>query len=235
MAVDLQNTQDFGGFSAAAGRIAVFAIATAGGLGLLILFPLPHWLVREYGPVELLQAAAWWSSAAIALLSAAAGRQGVRGRAVLTWLGVLSALAFCREFDMHVSLNPETLGDWGVRYRSDWWLDPDVSLGLKALWAGAGATVMLLVTVPLLIARPNPFRQLFVGHTTTVLLGLGVASMGAGYAMDDLFGRNQFIPWTMTEGIEESFELVGAVLWLVGVACATRSPMLVSRSGNVPG
>ena len=168
---------------------------------------------------------------------AAGGRQGLRGRAVLTWLGVLSALAFCREFDMHESLNPETLGAWGVRYRSDWWLDPEVSLGLKAAWASSAAVIGLLVTVPLLIARPSPFGQVFAAHPATLLLGFGVASMGCGYAMDDLLGRDQFISWTITEGIEESFELMGAALWMLGVACATRSPMLVRRRGaaDTPG
>jgi len=235
MSVPLETVHDYPGGWAAGKRIGVYAIATAAVLGLVVLFPLPHWLVREDGPVELLQASCWWSAAAIGLLSAAAGRQGIRGRAVLTWLGVLSALAFAREFDMHESLNPETLGAWGVRYRSDWWLDPEVSLGLKAMWASSAAAVGLLITVPLLIARPNPLGQALAGHPATLLLGLGVASMAGGYAMDDLLGRDQFLASATTQKIEETLELMGALLWLLGVASATRSPMLVARRAAEPG
>ncbi|MEM9065802.1 MAG: hypothetical protein AAGB51_09970 [Planctomycetota bacterium] len=227
MAIALQTVQEQTG-----ARVAVFGsssavLASVACLGLLVLFPLPHWLVREYGPVELAQAGAWWVSAAVALFSAGLGRHGLRGRALLGWLGVLSVLAFAREFDMHESLNPEVLGDWGVRYRADWWLDAATPVAVKLLWASAALFLVVGVFMPLLIARPHPLRQLLVGHPATVVLGLAVAAMAMGYVMDDLLGRDQFIPWTMTEGIEESFELIGAVLWFAGILLAVRSPMLV--------
>ena len=150
MAVALQHVHEatWAGHGPLKGLV-LWCAATLALVGLVVAYPLPHALVREYGPLELIQAGCWWGAAAVAFFSSGFGRHGLRGRALLGWLGVVSALAFAREFDMHESLNPETLGDWGVRYRVDWWIDASVPLTIKAFWAAITVVLALAASLPL--------------------------------------------------------------------------------------
>lgn len=61
---------------------------------------------------------------------------------------IITAVAAAREMDAHVLLNPETIGEFGVRYRIDWWLDGDVSFLRKLTWAAIAALAVAAATAP---------------------------------------------------------------------------------------
>lgn len=104
---------------------------------------------EEGGVLELTQAAILGTAvpwAAVAALRLPPGRYRA-------WGGVLMFVAlgaYAREADFHTVLNPQYLGEWGLRYRADWWLNGQVSLWLKLGWVVALATpvVVLLRCVP---------------------------------------------------------------------------------------
>ncbi|TVQ61111.1 MAG: hypothetical protein EA378_09685 [Phycisphaerales bacterium] len=174
-------------------------------------------MVAESGPVESMQLAAWILSACVALV-VLIRRRRPRERLFAGWLGLVSLLAAFREVDGHILLNPETLGAWGVRYRIDWWLSLDAPVLPRLLWAAGGAVILFGLVVPAIKVAPRWCVLTRGLDRAWWLFGASVGALFVGYACDDLIGRGLLVDPVYTKIIEESFELIGAAVFLLGVA-----------------
>lgn len=172
---------------------------------------MPLW--GESGIIETAQLSVWLASALIALSVSLLTRDPQR-RAPLLALGVLALVAAAREYDLHIYLNPETLGQYGVRYRIDWLLDGSVPFWLKAGWITIFATVGVILYAVVRRAGPQ-FKQMFAARTPAALMLIGaVVFILIGYALDDLM-RGIFSG--QRGPFEESAELMAALLYLGAV------------------
>lgn len=178
----------------------------------------------ENGPVENLQVICWCLSLVLGLVIAFKPTQ-VRDRVFGAWLALLAGLAILRELDRHVLLNPETLGEWGVRYRIDWWLSAETPVLVRLVWLVAGAALLTSLILPFTYAAPKFVVHLRARDGAWWLLTLAVAALFLGYAFDDLLGRDQFVASSITKAVEESFELLGAGLWTAGLWSLRRVPL----------
>ncbi|MEM1071418.1 MAG: hypothetical protein AAGB48_04125 [Planctomycetota bacterium] len=200
--------------TASLGYRIVFVVAIVIAVAFGILTDAGTGLFEEGGAVERAQIGLWICTA---LIAAAASLRTLRrpDRAAVFLLGVLATVAAARELDAHIYLNPETLGDYGVRYRIDWWLDGAVNPLLKLAWAAAALAVLLLLAVPAFMARSTIWRVL-VTRPRAFWLGLAAAlCLATGFAVDDLLrGR---IEIHLAHAIEESVELIGPAFYLAGL------------------
>lgn len=167
----------------------------------------------ESGLIEIMQVCAWLASAFIAWAVAFTARDAERP-APLFALGVLAILAAAREIDLHIHLNPETLGPYGVRYRIDWLLDGEVPIWLRGGWLAIFALVGCILVLVFRRAGPQ-FKRMFAARTLTALLLVGTFGfILIGYTLDDLM-RGIF---SGQRGLfEESVELLAALLYLSAV------------------
>lgn len=119
-------------------------------------------------------------------------------------IAALAALALARELDLHTALNPEQLGQWGVRYRPDWWTDPDVILGAKLLW---GAVVASIIAAAVIVIQrgAGPINW---SHPRPRLVALALALYALGFIFDDILRDS--LPATLRLVIEELAELLAA-------------------------
>ncbi len=193
--------------------LGVLLLFLAGVLAMLLADP-ARGVWGEDGLIEESQVLIWAQSGLIGLAFWWACR-APRQRWLVFWLGLLAALAGARELDLHIRLNPQSLGEWGVRYRLDWWTDGQVPLKVKAAWAGAAVALGLALSVPPMLARPRPFRWLRRGHLASWLLSCAFACLALGWVMDDVL-RGAFESHVQLD-VEELAELAGAVLFLFAV------------------
>lgn len=167
----------------------------------------------ESGIIETAQLCIWLASGLIALGVGFLSRAPQR-RAPLLALGVLALVAAAREYDLHIYLNPETLGEYGVRYRIDWILDGSVPFWLKAGWIAIFATIGLILYTVLRGAGPQ-FKQMFAARAPAALMLIGtIVFILIGYTLDDLM-RGIFSGHRGP--FEESAELIAALLYLGAV------------------
>lgn len=128
------------------------------------------------------------------------------------WLGIIAVVAAARELDLHEALNPETLGDLGVRYRIDWVLDGSVPIWLKAMWAGIFLVIGAALIVPLIFANGLPD----FASTRGRLFLIAVAFLGLGFVFDDLL-RHVITNDAIKMINEEAAELIGVAFFLAAV------------------
>lgn len=169
---------------------------------------------EEGGVLELTQAAILGSAVVLAAVAALRLPPG-RYRAWGGMLMLVALVAYAREADFHTVLNPRYLGEWGIRYRADWWLNGQVSLGLKLGWAVTLATPVAVLGLLLRASRAQPVEALRQRKPFAWLALSCVGLYAVGYAMDDLLGRGQFAPTWLTMFVEEGSELVAAVVVLL--------------------
>ncbi|MEM7629656.1 MAG: hypothetical protein AAF356_09590 [Planctomycetota bacterium] len=170
-------------------------------------------LFGEGGPVETAQLVIWGIAAVLALGGALIGEHP--RRLVTFWLGVICVLCFARELDLHEALNPETLGDLGVRYRMDWWLQDGAPLLLKLSWAGVFTAIGAAVTLPLVFGKPDAIRALRNGSASAWILVIGCGLLAMGVVLDDLL--RDALPLALRQPAEEICELIGAACFIAGV------------------
>lgn len=168
--------------------------------------------LEEAGPMEILQASIVGTAALGAVLGAMRSAAGSKGWPA--FLGVAALMVFAREADVWMLLNPKHFGEFGVRYRLDWWINGGVALWLKLAWATVFATIGAAMAVTLANGWRQAIREHRAGNPTIKLLLLSAGMYLVGYAFDDLVGRDQFVPNWVTMTLEESVELVGACLLL---------------------
>lgn len=128
------------------------------------------------------------------------------------FLAILTLLAFAREADLMIVLNPRYLGTWGVRYRLDWWLDGGVPAGLKLGWLVVFAAATMLVVYPAVRAWAFVRQKSPARNRVLTLLGAAAGFYFLGYAADDLVGREMLASKGLMMSVEEGMEMVGASL-----------------------
>jgi hypothetical protein len=181
-------------------------------------------MFAEHGPIELLQLAAW--SAALAAGIAGIRRRGpIRERLFAMWLCALALGAILRELDAHTLLNPAGPGGFGIRYRIDWWLNPETPPLPRLLGLGAGVSIAAMLIVPFVWVAPKFVKLLAVRDAAWVFLALAALSIIGGYACDDLLGRGRFTAPEHTKAIEELLELAGAIAFAAGAWALLRTPL----------
>ncbi|MFG0326893.1 MAG: hypothetical protein ACF8SC_06460 [Phycisphaerales bacterium JB037] len=174
----------------------------------------------EDGLIEYAQLGLW--GVCVLVAGAVALTTPGRARAAAAWRGVLGAVAGARELDLHIKLNPETLGEWGVRYRLDWWTDMSVPLGVKSMWLAIGLAIGIALVLPIYLARQDPIRLLKARHPASVLFAIAIGGLAMGWAMDDLF-RGWFAE-EPAQALEELCELAGVGFYLGSVIACRRIP-----------
>lgn len=178
----------------------------------------------EHGPVEILQIIAW----AAALAAAVRGvwrRAPVRERVFAAWLCAVALGAVLRELDAHVLLNPTDAAGFGVRYRIDWWLDPQTPMLPRLLWLVAAIALVAAILAPFVWVAPKFVKLLAALDGAWMLFALGAAAVAGGYACDDLLGRGRFTAPENTRIIEELLELGGAAAFAAGAVALLRTPL----------
>ncbi len=185
-------------------------------------------MFNEGGLVETIQITSWVFAALLAIIMAVRHRAS-RNLAFACWLAFLAIACAFRELDTHIYLNPETLGSWGVRYRSDWWLSPQAPVMPRILWGTIGIATILAAILPLIIARPRFFVLLRARDHVMLCFAAGTALILFGYAADDLIGRGLIVSRDISKPIEESAELFGVFAILPGFALLIKSPLLARQ------
>lgn len=178
----------------------------------------------ERGPIETLQIVAWGVGLVAGLWIALRGGEA-RNRVFAAWLSLLAALAVLRELDAHTLLNPQTMGDWGVRYRIDWWLSGSTPVLPRVLWLLFGAALITALVAPFLRVAPKFVKLLRARDGAWLLFAAGAAALFGGYACDDLLGRGQFVDPKYSKAVEEAMELLGATCFAAGVLGHKRKPL----------
>lgn len=180
---------------------------------------------REFGLIEISQFAVWFLSAAIACMLAA--RPGpAPTRLVLLWLGVVALICGARELDVHLWIAPHNFGEWGMRFKLNWWTDLSVPLAPKILWGAIGLCILAALTLPLAFARLNPIRRLRLGMPDTWLFAIAVVFLGLGGVFDDLL--REALSDEPRKLAEETTESLGAGFFFSSVLTAYR----ISRPGK---
>lgn len=174
----------------------------------------------EAGPIEQSQAILWALIAALALYLSMQHTQ-LPNMAAMFVFSIAAAAASAREFDAHVHLNPEALGDYGVRFRIDWWLDFDVDFVLKSVWLAIALTMVAVVMVPLWFGRVPLLRAVRRHRPIALLLCAVVVSMVIGVVCDDLLRFR--VPLAVAQTIEELAESVAPVAYMLAVLLFHRS------------
>jgi hypothetical protein len=189
-------------------------LALAASLGLGWLTTLGRPLLGENGPVEQSQLLLWVTSTAAAVLSAVLVRRPADRSALVVGAG-FALLSAAREADAQVLLNPETIGAIGLRYRTDWWFDPGVSLMLKSSWIAAALALLALWVRPVRRARFHAVRGALMGSPTVWIVAAAVGLMLVGFTFDDLLRRR--LDAAVRQPIEEIAELLAPALYLLGI------------------
>ena len=206
------------------------AALAAAGIAVWVAFRgVPAGLLAEDGPLELVEAGAWFVCAFVAF---AFGWRtpDARGKWGVALLGVLAVLAGLREIDAHIHLNPETLGPWGVRYRWDWWTSADSPVAPRILWLLVGAAVGAALLVPMIKARARPIHQLRTRHAGTWLFCLAAGALAAGWVLDDVL--RGMLAKEPAKLAEELAELIGVGLYFACVVASITDPP--QRDQRVP-
>jgi hypothetical protein len=196
-------------------------------------------MFAENGPIEIAQLMAWIVGAGAALWMMARGARR-RERLFAGWLAILCTLALLRELDAHLWVNPRTIGDWGMHFRTRWWLSESAPVLPRVMWLLVGLAAIGAVIAPILKVAPRVPTLLRARDGAWLLFILGAAALFSGYAFDDLIGRDQFLPKVITKAAEESCELVGAALFAAGVylhgrlGLSMREQRALKRLGSAP-
>ena len=206
---------------AVVGGFAVVVIGTAA-----LLLPTLHPLVSEEGWLERLSWVFWLLSVIVAL--ATLRRWPTRpDRLLAGWTALVALLAFLRELDLHVFLNPKHLGSYAVRYRIDWWLNGDVSFWLKIGWLCVFLTLLAALLYPPWALRLRVFRMARRGDAVVGLFFLAAGLSVLGVITDDLLRGSKLIPFAVRQTVEEGSEMFGAAAFFASALLRWWAPLNV--------
>ncbi|HWQ91255.1 MAG TPA: hypothetical protein VN673_06265 [Clostridia bacterium] len=197
-------------WAAALALITILAVCAAAWL-----LPAGTDLARENGVIENGSVALWCLTLLLSIVLAI--RAEAAQRLLFVWTGALALVAGARELDAHIWLNPDHLGRFGVRYRTRWWVDDSVPLWLKLGWGLFFLILLWLVLYPPIKHMRVLFSGLRRGSRGVGLLVLAMGFLALGFVMDDLLRTSQALSVGTRQMIEETSEIIGAVLFLFGV------------------
>lgn len=202
----------------------------------------PHDALSERGMIE--QASvAMWLVGVVAAGWCLVRRCGRWSRAASIWLMLFALAAAAREMHLERALNPKYLGEWGVRFRFDWWVSAETSVLLRLMWAGIFASVAVMVAGLVRYtlgvggatgesgAQPNLRNARdFFGLPGWRWLALTLMLLVAGWGCDDVLrGRLHEIWGAM---IEESLELLAATCFIVAMGLTCEKWIKSARESN---
>lgn len=188
-----------------------------------MIIPNPARLHAEDGVIEWSSFACWIVS--IFICFRALSRHNNRfDIMVFLWTCLICVLAAARELDAQVLLNPEYLGQFGVRYKTKWFLSPEVSIFLKLFWFSIFLTVGGIIIWPLVAMRKAILRLIRSGDAAAGLLLLSFIGSATGFIFDDLLRKTTFLDIDVRQAIEETSELFGAIFFLICVASLIWKP-----------
>ena len=130
---------------------------------------------------------------------------------------MICALAAARELDEQVLLNPQYLGQWGVHYKTRWFLSPEVDIRLKLFWFSVFLMFGGILVSPLIILRKSILQLIRSGDVAIGLFLLSAIGLATGFVFDDTLRKTAFIEKDLRQAIEEIAELLGAAYFLIGL------------------
>ncbi len=216
-------------------------LALSGIIGLILIIAItlaatiiqkPDMLYKEFGPLENLSVALWLLSA---FAAAAAYRRwpSRTDRLVSFWIALTACLAALREVDAHFLLNPVVIGQFGIRFRIDWLLDPHVHILHKLTCIVVALIILGAILAPPFLMRTRFWRLLRTGDASIGMLVVATVCLGMGFVMDDLLRYTPLMTKSTRMLIEESSECLGAVAFLACSLLLLRVP-ISERLGDQP-
>lgn len=206
-------------------RWVVLGVAVGvGAIALANLLPLGNALSREGGILEWLSVICWMAAGLVAFATIWR-TPDPPSRILGLWMAWLAGLAAMRELDLHIYLNPQSLGAWGVRFRMDWWSNSGVSIWLKVAWAAVFLIVFIpAVWPPLRLGRVllNLWRR---GDALMGLLALSVVFLALGFVIDDILRPVRVVSHDNKQLAEESTEAIGACIYFAATLVHWRRPL----------
>ena len=210
-------------------------VRLAGVLLALVLIPLcgaqmaigsaPAGLYSEGGVLETLSVIFWIGALLLCLLALFRWHDRVDQR-IFKWLCLICFLSAARELDAHVLLNPIYFGQYGVRYRIDWFFSNkfEVSILLKLMWGAIFIVVLAFLFAPLFIWRKPMIRLIRNGDTAAGLFLFGITALAIGFIFDDILRGTHFMSGNLRRAIEETSEMLGAIFFFGGISCLLWKP-----------
>jgi hypothetical protein len=210
-------------------------VRLAGVLLSLVLIPLcvaqmimssaPARLYAEGGVTETLSVI-FWIGAVLLCLRALFHWHDRLDQLIFKWLCLISGLSAARELDAHILLNPKHFGQYGVRYRIDWFFSNkfEASILLKLMWGAIFIVVLAFLFAPLFIWRKPMIRLIRNGDTAAGLFLLGITALAIGFIFDDILRGTHFMSVNLRRAIEETSEMLGAIFFFGGIFCLLWKP-----------
>lgn len=165
--------------------------------------------VAEGGPIEAAQILFWVFPATLAIGGACWVAKGVRP--VLVFLGGMGLAAGAREADLHILMNPGTLGDWGVRYRLRWWMSTHDPILPRLMWLA----IFLAIGVITVHVSRKALPVIWTKHRWMPRLLLMMIIAGAlGWISDDILRPLQQYS-SLPPAAEETFETISGLLFVM--------------------
>jgi hypothetical protein len=198
-------------------------------VGLAVLFPASLMSLGKEGGVLEMMSLACWAGALLFTAWTFLRKREAPERLASSWMGLIALLAFLRELDLHVALNPEVLGRFGVRYRIDWWLDGSVSLWLKLGWLAVFFPLVLALVYPPWALRGRILRLTQEGDAVVGFLFLAFGMSFLGFVFDDLLRK--VVSIGIRQVAEESAEAFGAAAFLASAILRSSRLVAAARKG----
>jgi hypothetical protein len=196
-----------------------------------VLVAAAHWLspesdalYREGGVLEDISVGIWFLSALLAV-GTMMQFANPRTRLMAVWTSWLALLAALRELDLHIWLNPKHLGEYGVRYRLDWWLSTETSVWLRLGWLLFFVVVIGLAVYPPVRLWKRLLSLLLQGDSLMGFLWVAVIFLLGGFVIDDLLRPVHFVELGTKQLCEETSEMIGALLYFIGMVLHWRRPL----------
>lgn len=178
----------------------------------------------EGGPVEIASIIFWMAAALVANRSRRESSDP-RDRLQSFWFASTALLAALREGDAQFLLGKHCMGSWACHWRIDWLLASSSPVVPRILTVLLFAGIAALLLLPLLRLRLPWFRLLRSGDPIARCLALVALCLVLGYVTDDVL-RPCFRAVAVTKrAVEETAELLGAVLFFRAVLAAWRTPI----------
>lgn len=183
----------------------------------------PSRLYAENGLIEWLSFVCWFLALLICFL--ALSRQYSRvDRLVFWWFCIIFFLAAARELDAQVLLNPKYFGQFGVHYKTRWFLSPEVNIYLKLFWLSFFTVLGGMIIFPVITQRNLIARLIRKGDNAIGFFLLGIIGLAIGFIFDDTLRKATFLDADVRQAIEETAEFLGATCFLIGIGLLSRKP-----------
>jgi hypothetical protein len=193
-----------------------------------MISPNPTRLHAEDGVIEWLSFGCWIVS--ILICFKALSRQNNRvDSLVFCWACLICVLAAARELDAQILLNPKYLGEFGVRYKTIWFLSSEVSILLRLFWFSIFLTIGGIITWPLFVVRKAILRMMRSGDAAAGFLLLSLIGSATGFVFDDILRNTTLLDMDLRQAIEETVELFGALFFLICIASLLWKPFSERR------